>query len=57
MSMNISQRDKKVLTAGLVFVVCYILFFFVVEPVYKKQAKADKKINVKFSLFKSTMKS
>ena len=47
MSMNISQRDKKVLTAGLVFVVCYILFFFVVEPVYKKQAKADKKINGK----------
>ena len=47
MSMNISQRDKKVLIAGIVFVVCYLLFFFVAEPIYKKQAKTDDKIKNK----------
>jgi len=46
-SMNISQRDKKVLIAGIVFVVCYLLFFFVAEPIYKKQAKTDDKIKNK----------
>lgn len=45
--MNISQRDKKVLTAGLIFLVCYILFFFVAEPIYKSQVKADDKIKNK----------
>ena len=47
MNMNISQRDKKVLIAGIVFVVCYLLFFFVAEPIYKKQAKTDDKIKIK----------
>ena len=47
MNMNISQRDKKVLIAGIVFVVCYLLFFFVAEPIYKKQAKTDDKIKTK----------
>ena len=47
MNMNISQRDKKVLIAGIVFVVCYLLFFFVAEPIYKKQAKTDDKIKNK----------
>ena len=47
MSMTISQRDKKVLIAGIVFVVCYLLFFFVAEPIYKKQAKTDDKIKTK----------
>ena len=45
--MNISQRDKKALIAGIVFVVCYLLFFFVAEPIYKKQAKTDDKIKNK----------
>jgi hypothetical protein len=45
--MNISQRDKKVLTAGLIFLVCYILFFFVAEPIYKSQVKTDDKIKNK----------
>ena len=45
--MNISQRDKKVLIAGIIFVVCYLLFFFVAEPIYKKQAKTDDKIKIK----------
>ena len=47
MNMNISQRDKKILIAGIVFVVCYLLFFFVAEPIYKKQAKTDDKIKNK----------
>ena len=47
MNMNISRRDKKVLIAGIVFVVCYLLFFFVAEPIYKKQAKTDDKIKTK----------
>ena len=47
MNMDISQRDKKVLIAGIVFVVCYLLFFFVAKPIYKKQAKTDDKIKTK----------
>ncbi|MBT5260142.1 MAG: hypothetical protein HOL84_04735, partial [Nitrospina sp.] len=45
--MDINQRDKKVLIAGIAFVVCYLLFFFVAEPIYKKQAKVDDKIKSK----------
>ena len=45
--MDISERDKKVLIAGFAFVVCYLLFFFVAEPIYKKQVKADDKIKNK----------
>ena len=47
MNMNISQRDKKILIAGIVFVVCYMLVFYVAEPIYKKQAKTDDKIKIK----------
>ena len=47
MNMNISQRDKKILIAGIVFVVCYMLVFYVAEPIYKKQAKTDDKIKNK----------
>jgi Tfp pilus assembly protein PilO len=45
--MNINQRDKKILIAGIVFVVCYMLVFYVAEPIYKKQAKTDDKIKIK----------
>ena len=45
--MNINQRDKKNLIAGIVFVVCYMLVFYVAEPIYKKQAKTDDKIKIK----------
>lgn len=41
MTMNISQRDKKVLSAGVIFATFYLLFFFVAEPIYKKQAKIE----------------
>ena len=47
MNMNISQRDKKILIVGIVFVVCYMLVFYVAEPIYKKQAKTDDKIKTK----------
>jgi hypothetical protein len=47
MSMNISERDKKVLMGGIAFVVCYLLFFFIAEPIYKKQAQTDDKIKNK----------
>ena len=49
--MDISERDKKVLIAGFAFVVCYLLFFFVAEPIYKKQVKADDKIKNKVQFF------
>lgn len=45
--MDISQRDKKFLIGGLAFAGCYLLFFFVAEPIYKKQVKADEKITNK----------
>ena len=48
--MNITQRDKNVLLAGIIFVVCYLLFFFVAEPIYKKQTKADDTIKSKVQL-------
>jgi hypothetical protein len=45
--MNISQRDQKVLIAGSIFVVCYLLFYFVAEPIFEKQSKTDDKIKNK----------
>ncbi|MBL7020505.1 MAG: hypothetical protein ISR86_08155 [Nitrospinaceae bacterium] len=45
--MDISQRDKNVLLAGFTFAACYLLFFFVAEPLYKKQIKANDTIKNK----------
>ena len=45
--MNITQRDKNVLLAGIIFVSGYLLFFFIAEPIYKKQTKADENIKNK----------
>ena len=42
--MKITQRDRKILTTGGVFLVCYALYFFVAAPIYKKQTKAHDKI-------------
>ncbi len=47
MTLNIGERDKKFLIGGGVFVACYILFFFVAEPIYKKQANINEKIKDK----------
>ena len=45
--MDITQRDRNVLLAGFIFVVGYLLFFFVAEPIYKKQVKIDDTIKNK----------
>jgi hypothetical protein len=45
--MNISQRDKKILLASLTFTACYLLFFFIAEPIYKKHKKTNKIIKNK----------
>ena len=47
MNMNISQRDKNILLVGLTFTVCYVIFFFIAEPIYKKQIKTNALINNK----------
>ncbi len=39
--MNINQRDKNVLLVGFMFTACYLLFFFIIEPIYKKQIKTN----------------
>ena len=45
--MNITQRDKNILVASITFVVGYLLFFFLAEPIYKKQVKTHDTINNK----------
>ena len=45
--MNITQRDKNVLITGIIFAVGYLLFFFIAEPIFKKQTKAEDVIKSK----------
>ena len=49
MTLNIGKRDKAFLVGGGIFVTCYLLFFLVVEPIYKKQIRIDKKIKDKIN--------
>ena len=49
MTLNIGKRDKAFLVGGGIFVACYLLFFLVVEPIYKKQIRIDKKIKDKIN--------
>jgi hypothetical protein len=49
MTLNISKRDKAFLISGGVFVACYLLYFLVVEPIYKKQISIDEKIKDKIN--------
>jgi hypothetical protein len=49
MTLNIGKRDKAFLFGGGIFVVSYLLFFLVVEPIYKKQISIDKKIKDKIN--------
>ncbi|MBC8284346.1 MAG: hypothetical protein H8E32_11080 [Nitrospinae bacterium] len=44
MTLKIEQRDKKFLIGGGIFVACYILFFFVAQPIYEKQISMNGKI-------------
>ena len=49
MTIKIGQRDKKFLIAGGIFVTCYLLFLFVIQPAYEKQASINKKIENKIN--------
>ena len=49
MTSNIGKRDKVFLIGGGIFVVCYLLFFLVAEPIYKKQISIDEKIKDKIN--------
>jgi len=49
MTLNIGKRDKVFLIGGGIFVACYLLFFLVAEPIYKKQISIDEKIKDKIN--------
>jgi hypothetical protein len=49
MTLNIGERDKFYLVGGGIFVACYLLFFLVAEPLYKKQISIDEKIKDKIN--------
>ena len=49
MTIKIGQRDKKFLIGGGIFVTCYLLFLFIIQPAYKKQASINKKIENKIN--------
>ena len=49
MTLNIGKRDKVFLIGGGIFVACYLLFFLVAEPIYKKQLSIDEKIKDKIN--------
>ena len=49
MTIKIGQRDKMFLIGGGIFVTCYLLFLFVIQPAYEKQASIDKKIENKIN--------
>ena len=49
MTLNIGKRDKVFLIGGGVFVACYLLFFLVAEPIYKKQISIEEKIKDKIN--------
>ena len=44
---QITPRDKKVIIVGGVFVICYVLFIFVAQPIYDKQKIMGEKIKNK----------
>ena len=49
MTLNIGTRDKAFLIGGGFFVACYLFFFLVAEPIYKKQISIDEKIKDKIN--------
>ncbi len=49
MTLDIGKRDKTFLIGGGIFVACYLFFFLVAEPIYKKQASIDEKIKDKIN--------
>ena len=49
MTLKIGKRDKFYLVGGGIFVACYLLFFLVAEPIYKKQIIINEKIKDKIN--------
>jgi hypothetical protein len=49
MTLNLGERDKKFLTAGGIFLACYLFFFVVAEPIYEKQISIDEQIKDKIN--------
>jgi len=49
MMVKIGERDKKFLIGGGIFVTCYLLFLFIIQPAYEKQASINKKIKHKIN--------
>ena len=49
MAIKIGERDKKFLIGGGIFVTCYLLFLFIIQPAYEKQASINKKIKNKIN--------
>jgi type II secretory pathway component PulM len=46
-TLNITERDRRVLMIGGVVAVLYVLTTFVFKPIYSKQARVDKEIQSK----------
>lgn len=44
MMNTLAPRERRILTAGGIFVVCYLLAVFVVQPVYNRQDRMDRQI-------------
>jgi hypothetical protein len=49
MTLDIGKRDKAFLIGGGIFVICYLFFFLVAEPIYKKQISIEEKIKDKIN--------
>jgi len=49
MTFNIGQTDKKFLIGGGVFVICYLFFFLVAQPVLEKQITINRNIQDKIN--------
>ena len=52
MAIKIGERDKKFLIGGVVFVVCYLFFLFIAQPIYIKQVNINKRIKEKSNFIK-----
>lgn len=49
MTRNLTQRDKRFLTGGVIFLVFYSLYVFVAAPIYSKQKGTEEKIKNKIA--------
>ena len=54
--LNIRSRDKRFLIGGGIFVVCYLFFFLLAQPIYKKQITINGKIQNKVNFIEKYYK-